>query len=46
MAEKHIYKVTLVNHEQIFEVYVKSVYQGELYGFVVIEDFVFDEKTP
>ncbi|PPD42866.1 MAG: hypothetical protein CTY16_14430 [Methylobacter sp.] len=45
MAEKHIYKVTLVNHEQIFEVYVKSVYQGELYGFVVIEDFVFDEKN-
>ena len=45
MSEKHIYKVTLVNHEQIYEVYVKNVYQSELYGFVVIEDFVFGEKS-
>lgn len=45
MAEKHIYKVTLVNHEQIFEIYVKNVYQSEMYGFVVIEDFVFGERS-
>jgi hypothetical protein len=45
MSEKPIYKVTLVNHEQIYEVYVKKVYQSDLYGFVVIEDFIFGEKS-
>ena len=45
MSAKPIYKVTLVNHEQIYEVYVKKVYQSDLYGFVVIEDFIFGEKS-
>ncbi|ASF44869.1 DUF1820 family protein [Methylovulum psychrotolerans] len=45
MSEKLIYKVTLVSHEQIYELYVKNVYQSELYGFVVIENFVFGEKS-
>ena len=46
MPEKHIYKVTFVNQEQVYEVYVKSIYQADIYGFVIIEDFVFGEKSP
>ena len=45
MSEKHIYKVAFVNQDQIYEVYVKTVYQSDLYGFVVIENFVFGEKS-
>jgi len=45
MSEKHIYKVVFVNQEQVYEVYVKNVYQGEMYGFVVIEGFLFGEKS-
>jgi len=45
MPEKHIYKVVFINQDQIYEVYVKNVYQGDLYGFVIIEDFVFGEKS-
>lgn len=45
MSEKHIYKVVFINQNQIYEVYVKNVYQGDLYGFVIIEDFVFGEKS-
>ncbi|NOT11374.1 MAG: DUF1820 family protein [Methylococcaceae bacterium] len=45
MPEKHIYKVVFVNQEQVYEVFVKNVYQGELYGFVIIEGFVFGEKS-
>lgn len=45
MSEKHIYKVVFVNREQIYEVYVKSVYQGDMHGFVIIEDLVFGEKS-
>lgn len=45
MSEKHIYKVEFVNRDQIYEIYVKNVYQSDLYGFVIIEDFVFGEKS-
>jgi len=45
MSEKHIYKVVFVNKEEVYEVYAKSVYQGDLYGFVIVEDFVFGEKS-
>ncbi len=45
MSEKHIYKVVFLNREQVYEVYAKNVYQGDMYGFVIIEDFVFGEKS-
>ncbi|MFK5948948.1 MAG: DUF1820 family protein [Methylococcales bacterium] len=45
MSEKHIYKVVFINREEVYEVYAKSVYQGDMYGFVIVEDFVFGEKS-
>lgn len=45
MSEKHIYKIVFVNQDQVYEVYAKNVYQGEMYGFVVIEGFIFGEKS-
>lgn len=36
-----IYKVMFHNQGQIYEVYVKNIYQSELYGFIEIEDYVF-----
>jgi len=45
MAEKHIYKIIFMNQGQIYEMYAKSVFQGDLYGFIVIEDFLFGEKS-
>lgn len=42
---KHIYKVTFHNQQEIYEVYVKHVYQGDLYGFVVVEGFLFSETS-
>ena len=44
-AEKLIYKVVFYNQDQIYEVYVRHVYQGDIYGFIVLEDFVFGEKS-
>lgn len=45
MSEKHIYKIIFFNKEQVFEIFAKSVYQGEMYGFVIVEDIVFGEKS-
>ena len=45
MSEKHIYKIVFLNRDQVYEVYAKSVYQGDMYGFVIIEDLLFGEKS-
>ncbi len=45
MSEKHIYKVVFFNRDQVYEIYAKSVYQGDMYGFVIVEEFVFGEKS-
>lgn len=45
MSDKHVYKVQFFNQEQVYEIYVKHIYQGDMYGFIVVEDFVFGEKS-
>ena len=40
-----IYKVTFLNHGKVYEVFVKKVYQSDLYGFIEIEDYVFNERS-
>ncbi len=40
-----IYKIAFLNKGKLYEVFVKQVYQSDLYGFIEIEDFVFDEKS-
>lgn len=40
-----IYKITFLNKGKVYEVFVKQVYQSELYGFIEVEDFVFDERS-
>jgi hypothetical protein len=46
MSETLIYRVVFVNQQQVYELYAKRVYQADLFGFVVIEDFVFGESSP
>ena len=43
LAEKHK-QITFLNKGKVYEVFVKQVYQSDLYGFVEVEDYVFDEK--
>lgn len=40
-----IYKITFLNKGKVYEVFVKQVYQSDLYGFIEIEDYVFDERS-
>ena len=37
-----MYRVSFINQGKVYEVYVKHVSQPDLYGFVALEDFVFD----
>ena len=42
---KRIYKIRFVNEGKIYEIYARQVYQGQLYGFVEVEELVFGEKS-
>ncbi len=45
MSQEHLYRVRFINQDKVYEIYAKSVFQGELYGFVIIEELVFDTQT-
>jgi len=45
MAARQLYKIIFVNQGQIYEIYARSISQGELFGFVEIEELVFGERT-
>jgi len=42
---KVLYRVRFISQDKVFELYAHRVYQGDLYGFVVIDDLVFDTNT-
>lgn len=42
---EYLYRVSFLNQGQVYEVYVKNIYQSDIYGFVEIEHFVFGDKS-
>lgn len=38
----NIYRICFFNQGKIYELYAGAVYQGEMYGFVVVERLMFD----
>ncbi|MEE9320610.1 MAG: DUF1820 family protein [Granulosicoccus sp.] len=42
MSDESLYRVRFTNQDKIYEIYARHVYQGELYGFVILEELVFD----
>lgn len=40
-----IYKVIFQNHDQIYELYARQIFQSEMYGFIEIEELVFNERS-
>ena len=45
MATKHIYKVVFVNQGKVYEIYSRMVGQGEMFGFIEVEQLVFGERS-
>ena len=45
MANRSIYKVIFINQGKVYEVFARQVYQSDLYGFIVIEELIFDKRT-
>lgn len=40
-----IYRVLFHQNKDIYEVYVHNVFQGNMHGFIEIEDFIYGERT-
>jgi len=45
MSKKPIFRVVFQNNNKQYELYVKAVYQSDMYGFIEIEEFVFGEVS-
>lgn len=45
MADKTLYRVTYLNMEAVYEIYVRKLYESHLFGFLEAEEFVFGETS-
>ena len=45
MADNSMYRVRFISQDKVFEIYAKECFQGDMYGFVVLQNLVFDSKT-
>ncbi|MCD4749801.1 MAG: DUF1820 family protein [Thermoanaerobaculales bacterium] len=45
MSEETIYRISFLNQGEVYEIYAKSVGQGDLFGFIEVEELVFGERT-
>ena len=45
MAKKGIYKIVFMQLGEIYEIYAMSIYQSDMYGFIEIEDHIFDQNS-
>ena len=44
-SRQEIYRITFLNKGKVYEVFARQVYQSELYGFIEVEEFLFDERS-
>ncbi|HVN74816.1 MAG TPA: DUF1820 family protein [Thermoanaerobaculaceae bacterium] len=44
-ADPHIYKVIFTNQGQVYEIYAAHVSQGEMFGFIEVEQLLFGERS-
>lgn len=45
MAASHIFRIMFVNQGKVYEVYARKVSQGDLFGFIEVEELVFGTRS-
>lgn len=45
MTKKTLFRITFSNQEAIYEIYARSIKEGDLFGFLEVEELVFGEQT-
>lgn len=44
-SKQHIYRVTFMNQDKVYEIYARQISQGGMFGFIEVEELVFDQKS-
>ncbi len=42
MTKKKTYKIIFMQLGEIYEIFAKQIYQSEMYGFIEVEDYIFN----
>lgn len=45
MTHKTLYRVTFAYLDAVYEIYARKIHESDMFGFLVVEDFVFGENT-
>lgn len=45
MSDNPVFRIVFVNAGKRYEIYAKSVHQGQLYGFVEVEELLFGSRS-
>ncbi|WP_025733820.1 DUF1820 family protein [Carnimonas nigrificans] len=45
MSVKPVYRVTVHQQGEVWELYAREIYQSELWGFLEVEEFVFSDNA-
>lgn len=45
MTSKTLYRITFSYLDAIYEVYARKIHESDMFGFLVVEDFVFGENS-
>jgi hypothetical protein len=45
MAAKPIYRVVFHQQGEVWELYAREIFQSDLWGFIEVEEFVFDDAS-
>lgn len=45
MNKNVLYRIIFTHIDSIYEIYARKMYESEVFGFLVVEDFVFGETT-
>ena len=45
MTDNRMYRIRFISQDKMFEVYARECFQGDMYGFVVLKDLVFDNNS-
>lgn len=45
MSLEAIYKVIFYNRNEVYEIFARTIYQSEMYGFIEVEELLFGERS-
>ena len=43
MKSKSVYKIIFIQLGEIYEVFAKQIYQSDMYGFIEVEEYIFNK---